>query len=196
MMRLQRPDAPLWLSENWEAWGKEYQQKRQEKPRYQFKWKIYKKVAVNHLLIPLLREMTADHCSFCDASPMISRLKETIEHFQPKSLYPLLVYQWANLFLCCYKCQGAKGEQFKHTLLKPDEMDYQFHLHFVVNFETGELSANPDNSPENQQRVKDTIALYNLNDPERLNDRICEFRKYTKISDPNVADFSYRFMFL
>ena len=196
MMKLDRPDAPSWLIKNWEKWGQKYQENRVRNPSHEFAWRSKDKITVNHHLIPLLRKMTEDHCSFCDASPMVARLKETIEHFKPKALYPLNVYEWENLFLCCYICQGAKREQFKITLLKPDEVDYEFNKYFIVNFETGTLSPNPVNSANDQQRAQDTIDLYNLNDPERLLDRICEFRKYTGIVNPNLTDFSYRFMFL
>ena len=198
-MKLHRPEAPAELAQNWEKWGQDYQKKKLANPRYKFTWRQEhqgRTIHVNKLLFPLLRQMTKDHCSFCDGFPLFSRIKETIEHFKPKAIYYLEVYRWDNLFLCCYKCQFAKGKKFRDTLLKPDDTKYEFDKYFVVDFETGEISPNPASPPEEQQRAKDTISIYNLNDPERLTDRICEFRKYTSIPNPNLTDFSYRFMFL
>ncbi len=193
-MKLQRPDPPDILAQNWEAWGLKYEQKKLQNPQHEFKWrkKIYS------LLIDLLLEMTRKHCSFCDSSPMRSQIRETIEHFRPKKDRPRLVYQWENLFACCDRCQNAKGDKFDEPLLKPDEMEYEFKRYFFFEETTGKLLPNLGASAEDQNRAAVTIQLYKLNDFGRPDARltVLEMSAAIQYSSLTLDDFSYRFMFL
>ncbi len=139
MMKLIRSNAPQWLSDNWERWSKSYRSKLEDNNRdNNFVWATHEREKVNHKLLPLLRTMTKDHCSFCDGFPMQSRIGDTIEHFKPKTKFPLESYKWENLFLCCSNCQ-KKNEDFDEKLLKPDDVKYEFSKYFDYNYQTGEL---------------------------------------------------------
>lgn len=179
---------------NWEAWGLDYEQKKLQNPKYEFQWR--KKVYSD--LIELLLIMTKKHCSFCDSSPMRSQIRETIEHFRPKSLFPRLAYQWENLFACCGRCQDAKGDKFDELLLKPDEIEYEFTRYFFFDAQTGELMPQPQATPEDQNRAVVTIQLYKLNEFGRPDARltVLEMSAALQYSSLTVDDFSYRFMFL
>jgi len=126
MMKLERSPAPEFLQKNYKAWGHEFADKRKENPAYSFTWKSYEGKRVNEILREFLVSITRNHCSFCDSYPLGTASRQTIEHFRPKSQYPLLAYTWHNLFLCCDVCQNAKNEKFDRKLLKPDKPDYCF----------------------------------------------------------------------
>jgi uncharacterized protein (TIGR02646 family) len=138
MMKSERPPAPQWLADNYERWGRQYQAKRDDPDKKnEFRWAVYQKQKVNARLLPVLREMTKRHCSFCDCHLR----RETIEHFRPAAKYPLESYLWSNLFICCFDCQ-AKYDEFDDKLLKPDDDDYEFKRYFFYDYTTGEIKPN------------------------------------------------------
>lgn len=192
-MKLQRPAPPVWLVKNGKKWGQDYEQKKLADPQYTFRWRVYRKIPVNQHLVPILREMTKDHCSFCDLLPVVPY---TLEHFRPKAKFPLLTYHWENLFICCGFCQQAKLELFPETLLKPDEIEYEYQRYFLCDPVTGMLEPNPKATAGDQQRAIDTINLYGLNDFGRPAHRRREIKKFALSSELTIDDFSFRFLFL
>ena len=200
MMKLHRPNPPDWLATKSQSWGLKYETRKSANPDCKFNWPTYRKVRINLHLLPLLIEMTSDHCSFCDGYPMRSFGGNSIEHFKPTSdpQYCRLVCQWENLFLCCYVCQGAKHEKFNDALLKPDEFGYEFNRYFVFDFATGIINPNPASDEAEQTRAKITIELYGLNRFDRPETRKQIFAQSTSIqtSDNDRSSYPYRFMFL
>lgn len=189
MMKIIRSHAPQFLADNWEDWGENYQN-----GGVNFTWKI-DGTNVRDEILPLLRTMTNDHCSYCDGFPMEAMLGDTIDHFKPKSLFPLEAYRWENLFLCCHICQ-KRINQFQEILLKPDEIEYEFANYFFYDTESGEIVPNKKADSENQKRAKYTIRIFKLNKFNRPNARKMFFRKFAK--DPNsvVEEYPFRFMFI
>lgn len=143
-------------------------------------------------MVALLSEMTQKHCSFCDAFPMGCRIPYTIEHFRPKTKFPLLAYQWKNLFLCCGLCQ-QKGDAFDERLLKPDDAGYHFDHYFVINWDTGELMPNAGGSDENQMRALITIKLFRLNENGKPQDRLEELDNWLCSQKRDINRYAYRF---
>jgi len=154
MIKIERTPAPAWLEENAQRWGAEYANKNN--PR--FRWKSYKGSTVDKHLIPLLKDMTNDHCSFCDDYEIVGE----IERFRPTSREPLLAYEWSNLFYCCHPCNQKKGSRFNEDLLKPDEETYSFEIYFIYDSITGEIKPNLASSADDIERAKETIKLYGL----------------------------------
>ena len=124
------------------------------------------------------------------------KLENTIDHFRPKELFPLLVYVWANLFLCCRNCQKRLTTFNKKLLLKPDKTDFDFHKYFMVNYVTGEIEVNPKASNFEQAQACYTINAFRLNDFDRPNCRLEEISAYDNSSNDNIEDYSYRFLFI
>lgn len=64
--------------------------------------------------IRVVREMLLAMCSglgrcmYCEDSHA-----HDVEHVRPKSLYPDLVFAWANFLYACSDCNGPKGAKFK-----------------------------------------------------------------------------------
>ena len=197
-MKIERPDAPGWLAESWEQWGREYAARLEANPAHRFTWRQIEGEKVNQKLLPLLKSMTASHCSFCDKFSMGGGdVKETIEHFRPKSRFPHLAYQWGNLFLACHYCQ-EKREAFHELLLKPDEVEYEFSRYFVFNFRTFKIEPRRDSgiSAADQRRAEITLSLYKLNYPGREQAREREHWQYQNDPNPVIDDYSYRYLFL
>lgn len=162
MRRFERGGEPGFLADKWERWGLEWEQRRNENLAAQFHWHEIEGERVNQKLLPLLKNQTQDHCSFCDAFPVAPPSIDTIEHFRPKSSYPRDAYRWTNLYFCCMYCQ-QKGEEFYETLLQPDADDYTFDRYFRWDFTTGEMMVNTLATLDDQQRADVTIRLYRLN---------------------------------
>jgi len=191
MKRFDRTSPPLWLDKKWEIWGMDWKNKYDKNRKAnEFIWRKYKGFGYDDL-IEKLGEMTQNHCSFCDAYPMFSRCKPAIEHFEPKTVNPLIAYKWDNLYISCYNCNSSKGDNFTDELLKPDTNDYQFSKYFVFNNFTGELEPNPYSSDLDKQRAEFTINLYGLNKNGKPNDRLEELEKINKA---NINKYSYRFL--
>lgn len=193
MIKITRPQQPIWLKENYKKWGKQWESNLSNKPKQKFNWSKYQKKRVNELLMPLLTEMTQQHCAFCDAHPM-GRIPNTIEHFRPTSKYPFLAYTWANLFLCCGNFQ-QRGDKFDKQLLKPDKDGYDFNHYFIYNYSKHIVEPNPAASIEFQKRAKLTIDLYKLNGFDRDKDRARVFKQFLNTTNANINDFPYRFIF-
>ncbi len=195
MERIKRTIAPGWLKEKWKEWGEVWADKYERtKKSSSFRWRRNKKKGYDDL-VQELSTMTQKHCSFCDAYPMGRRIPPTVEHFKPKTQFPLDAYKWENLFLCCGLCQ-EKGDEFDDGLLKPDEDYYSFDKYFDIDWVTGDLLPNKEALKEEQERAKITIELYRLNDNDKPKDRLEElkdFKNLKKWKDPDIDKFSYRF---
>ncbi len=190
MKEIKRTANPAYLS-NCEELGKEYAAKRikikKAKPQ-NFNWH-----GLYDFLLSDLSLLTQNHCSYCDLSGVRrGQTSPTIDHFRPKSKFPLLAYTWGNLFLCCTECQ-KRNANFSELLIKPDEADYKFDNYFIINTITGEIEPNITKSKENQKRAKITIQTFNLNDNERPKYRLEVLKQYQGTQNPVLNDFSYRF---
>jgi hypothetical protein len=82
--------------------------------------------------VRLMRELIAmnrghDRCMYCEYSEA-----GTVDHFNPKSIEPLLCFEWDNLVLACGRCQAAKVDSFTPDLLNPSDPTYRpwHHLDF------------------------------------------------------------------
>lgn len=56
-----------------------------------------------------LSKMFNDKCAYCE-SDIVHVDYGDIEHFKPKSKFPLRAVEWENLLLACSKCNG-KGQK-------------------------------------------------------------------------------------
>lgn len=189
MMPCTRPACPDWLEAQWETWGQEYADKLVQEPRYRFSWKQYEGEKVNHRLMPLLREMTADHCAYCDWFPTDVGTDRTIDHFRPKALFPREVYYWPNLYLCCRMCQEKDDANYSEDLIRPDEIDYDFDRFFIYNYLSGKLDANPDAGERDRSRASLTIKHFKLNEGGRPAARKRELKRFRKLPAEDRHEF-------
>ncbi len=188
MMKMERPQQPEWLKENYKKWGRRFKQKLANVGlSNDFIWATHQNIKVNVKLLPILRNATKKHCAFCD-----DKIKKgTIEHFRPTSKHPLLSYFWHNLFPSCSECQ-EKGGAFDKKLLKPDREDYEFRRYFLYNAFTGEITVNPKIGESEKIKAETTIKIYKLNREELIEDRLDCFESYQNVADEKRP---FRFIF-
>jgi len=190
MKEFVRTPIPSYLSD-YEQLGKEYAAKKANRKKAKadnFDWKgLYEPLLID------LSTLTKNHCSYCDLSGVRrGQSSPTIDHFKPKSKFPLLAYTWDNLFLCCTECQ-KRISKFDDLLLKPDSSDYTFDEYFIINTITGEIEPNKLKSKANQKRAKETIKIFKLNDFDRPKYRLEVWNNFQNYQNPVLDDFSYRF---
>jgi uncharacterized protein (TIGR02646 family) len=190
MRKFKRLPCPDCLKNNSEKWGNDWERRRKEDASAQFHWHQINNKPVNQLLLPALKQQTQEHCSFCDQFPVEPPSVGTIEHFYPKSEYPLKAYQWENLYFCCCHCQ-QKQARFDDKLLRPDADDYSFDRYFDWDYTQGLIKENSQASPADQERAKCTIELYQLNVGHPRCRRL-ELQKRRKALELPIDDFAYR----
>ncbi len=172
----------------WKYWGFKWAKSAKK----EFDWHDTRDILAEKLL-----DCTKQHCSFCDAYPMRSMIKDTIEHFRPKAKYPFLAYYWHNLFAACHICQEtAKNWDRKDDklVLKPDAVDYEFHKYFLFDMETGEICVNKYSAEKEQLNAEKTIFYYKFNEYGRPKARLDALKLYQ--NEPDFDKRVYRFMFL
>ncbi len=187
MRKFKRLEAPQFLVVKWEQWGLEWEKRHANNGS--FHWHVVEGESVNRQLLPVLKTQVQDHCSFCDAFPVSPPSNPTIEHFRPKTRFPLEAFKWENLYYCCDYCQG-KGEDFDEALFCPDAPDYQFDRYFRWDYTTGKLEINEQANPVDQNRAKVTVRLYRLNGHPSFRRR--EARSRSKRQDEPLDEFAYR----
>ena len=190
MKEFGRTPIPSYLLD-YEDFGKNFAIKRVNRKKGKsenFDWH-----GLYELLLIDLSIITQNHCSYCDLTGVRrGQSSPTIDHFRPKSKFPLFAYTWDNLFLCCTECQ-KRLSKFNDLLLKPDTMDYSFDEYFIINTITGEIEPNILKSKEYQKRAKETIKIFRLNDLDRPKYRLEVWNSYKNYQNPVLDDFSYRF---
>jgi uncharacterized protein (TIGR02646 family) len=191
-----RSEVPEFLVEKGSQWTEQWIALRQRNADAKFPWYQHEKKSVRDLLLPLLRNMTAGHCSFCDAFPLEGQSNEPIEHFRPKSVFPLLAYTWSNLYYCCEKCQSSKGEKWPDDVdvIAPDDPGYRWSDWFEFDYTNGQLRPNKFANELAQNRAAETIKLYGLGLAERARRRILELKKWNASDEQlrNIDEFAYR----
>ena len=192
MRKQTRGEAPEFLVAKWEEWGLAWEARLQSDRSSAWNWRQVDNEKVNHKLLPHLKSQAGDHCSFCDANPVSPPSNETIEHFQPKSIFPRQAWQWENLYFCCDFCQGQKREQWAPELLAPDQDGYAFGEYFYPDYTTGKIAIRPDISLEQQQRAECTLRLYGLNHPRHLPCRLEAQERRSALRDWDINRFPYR----
>ncbi len=195
MRKQTRPPTPQALIKHGERWSREWAELREKNPSASFRWHEIDGKSAREWLLPALKEMTLEHCAFCDYFRFDTCSMETVEHFRPKSAPQFYAdaYAWENLYYCCSRCQIAKGEKWDDRLLRPDVPEYVFELYFQFDYTEGEIHPNAVASTESQERARATIKLYDLNRPALCRDRKLKLREWQRPNTEHELDsWSFR----
>lgn len=202
MMPFVRGEVPEPLASNGPTWAQDWHGRR-EKARQNgerlptFDWPRWRNQKVNILLMPELLVLTEEHCAFCDGYPLDGNGKPTIEHFKPKSTFPLEAFAWSNLYPACFACNAVKREHWDVLLLRPDEIGYTFDRYFKFKRATGEIEANPRASAEDHARAEVTIRLFHINRMGRPQARLRAIKLFGLLgADGDLPLFPFRFALL
>jgi len=203
MMRCYRPAVPAVLTQHGPRWTERFVERRAKAAAAAFAWPRHEGQPLNEHLLPLLMEMTARHCVYCDHFELgVDGARATIDHFRPKGdrRFWALAFTWSNLFPCCDLCQAEKAERFCEEAPSPDAAGYNFEYYFVASFRTGEIIPNPAASAQDQERARATIEWLGLNrcDRPRSRRRWYELfyapRKWFRDDHPPIEELPYRFL--
>jgi uncharacterized protein (TIGR02646 family) len=187
------------LAENYIKWGEEFEQKLKNGGKSSnFSWKggVYKEIRDQ------LCSITKNHCSFCDDYPIGTQSKETIEHYFPKEKYPLLSYDWENLFYCCDKCQSEANKTLFQETLKPSDASYHFTKYFYFDLASGEIKVLENletESPIEFVRASAFLVRYGIcSNPKRNEARKRMYKIIMQVllsDDMQRDDFEYRYVY-
>lgn len=111
MIKIQKSNAPQVLLDNQNAWTEHLLNAIKTYDGYSNIPDAEKKSLLAHYkhkdIQKLLFESSHYKCAFCECKPGESSNIE-VEHFEPKSIYPELAFEWDNLLPSCRKCNEAK----------------------------------------------------------------------------------------
>ena len=151
----------------------------------------------------VLRVRFAGLCAYCER-----RTKGQVEHFRPKSKFPILVYCWSNWLLACGECNSAKLNRWPFRgyvdpcadseLERPEE-----YFDFETEIESGFVVPRSGLSEDRRQKAQQTIDDLGLNDLHNWESRLEWLTMFAAIlpDDPrnltaddrdNIAHFSSR----
>lgn len=182
MIKMKRNRTPIFLKNNKKIWTDSY---LNGSP---FSWHNKQKE-----LLKLLKNMTADHCAFCD-DVLVPKGSDNgeIEHFRPKEKYKKHAFAWSNLYPICRSCNGTKNDRFKRLLLRPDEKGFAFSNWFRIDPSTFELKPIKIGNT-NWKRAEITIQLYGLNE-KKTERRLFEHDRIINNQYANKNNQPFRFM--
>lgn len=108
-------------------------------------WKTARQTQSMRTVLGVLQKMAGarERCMYC-----VDSHGSDIEHFRPKSAYPMHAFVWSNMLLCCAECGRFKGDRFplsrtgQPSLVDPSAEDPWDHLDFDP--DTGNLTARYD----------------------------------------------------
>jgi uncharacterized protein (TIGR02646 family) len=165
-------EEEITLGEWWEA---KYNERKKSSD---WSWKGKDKIIGKALF-----DCNNDHCAYCDCHPLKDDRGFEIDHFKPKTKFPLEAFTYFNLFPSCNEC-NKKGSKYHVLLVKPDEMGYQFEDYFRYDSFTGEILVNFSKSEENQKRASKIIEIFKLNIGNKPRNRKTAIRKEVECDTP------------
>jgi uncharacterized protein (TIGR02646 family) len=189
MIPFVRQSNPLTLQEELtlsKRWHDELISKKASKQKANWSW--HKKY---DLLTNALLGCNNDHCAYCDCHPLKDDKGFEIDHFKPKTKFPLESFFYYNLFPSCREC-NKKNNNFDDLMLKPDEENYKFEDYFRYDSFTGEIIPNESKPIENQERAKITKDILRLNIGNKPMNRLKAIKKEIKLNTP-LDERPYRY---
>jgi uncharacterized protein (TIGR02646 family) len=189
MILFKRGANPLTTDEETELgqwWSEEYIKTKSTK---NWTWKGKEKIIKEALLL-----CNNDHCTYCDCHPLLDDRGFEIDHFKPKTKFPLEAFTYFNLFPSCREC-NKRMNKYHPLLLKPDEVNYQFKEYFRFDIFTGKILINESKSIENQERARITLDFFRLNIGNKPINRKKAIQKEIKVNSP-INERPYRYGYL
>lgn len=116
-----------------------------------------------------LRRAFSGICAYCETS-----CRGEVEHFQPKSRVPELVYRWSNWLLACHDCNFSKGRRAAgRRYVNPCAKFWFGHpeRYFTFNTETGRICPKDSLNRGSKEKAQRTICDLGLNDPHHMRNR-------------------------
>lgn len=182
MIKIQKPVAPQVLIDNKVAWTQNLLDAIRIYGGYSKIPEPEKKSLLSHYrhndIQTALSASSHHKCAFCECIPGESSHIE-VEHFEPKSLYPDLAFEWDNLLPSCRICNEAKADADTRTnpiinpaIEAPEQLlTYSF------------LQIKPLEGSGQEQKAQQTIDVCNLNCERLYNARATLMKAITEYID-------------
>ena len=159
-----------------------------------FLWGTHSKKLNSFHIVKALKKISKEHCFYCDYRLMKGVNEPEIDHFCPKTIYPLKAYYYPNLFLCCRACNKFKSSHYRRNyLLKFDDPNYNFDDYYYFDFSTDKIKVRPDIPHLSQVKARYTLMVLGINKPERPISRRKELNNYLNSGASHLSDYSYRY---
>lgn len=130
--------------------------------------------------IPRLHDTFGGVCAYLSVFIEIETGAVTVDHFQPKTLFPALAYEWKNFRLCSFGANRRKGD---HTdVLDPVGLTVET---FLLDLTSGAIRPNSALAPPTAQAAVATIKRLKLDSPGCRKMRAGRFSEYLQHKDAN-----------
>jgi len=104
------------------------------------------------------KELHAAYSGICAYTSMYLPEQGSVDHFQPKSNYPHLAYEWANFRLASGRVNNSKGNQL--NIIDPFQVENEW---FYMDIPACLLKPNPTLEKSLRNRISGTINSLRLN---------------------------------
>ena len=109
-------------------------------------------------------------CGYCEES-----CRGEVDHFQPISKFPKLVYEWENWIFSCHNCNNLKWNKWpSFGYVNPCSLKvaHRPEIYFKFDLVTGEILARNGLKPTQIKKAKNMISDLHLNEIFHLRKRI------------------------
>ena len=162
MIKIQKPIAPKILIDKQAIWTKALVDAVALHGGYDKIPETEKKSLLVHYkhkdIQKLLFDCNHHKCAFCECKPGESSNIE-VEHFEPKSIYPNLAFEWDNMLPSCRKCNEVKLDHDTRNspIINPAKEDPEMLLTYSF------LRMIPLQGSGQEEKAYNTITVCNLN---------------------------------
>jgi len=139
--------------------------------------------------LPQLRAAYREICAY--SATWIPHQNATVDHFQPRSRFPALAYEWGNFRLSDQKINSRKADNV--GVQDPFEIQPGW---FVLDFATFYVRSNVGLQAEDERRVVTTITLLRLNDDQLVEQRFAIVQEYARGTPIDYVERYYPFVAL
>ncbi len=139
--------------------------------------------------LPQLWRSYDEICAY--SAVWIASQSASVDHFQPRSRFPPLAYEWSNFRLSDQKINVRKGD--KTGIQDPFDVRPGW---FVLDFATFYVRSNGGLQPEDEDRVVFTISQLELNDDQLVEQRFAIVREYAQGTPIDYVERYYPFVAL
>lgn len=190
MIKIQKPAAPQILVDNQAVWTKNLLDAINTYGGYSKIPEVEKSSLLSHYrhkdIQDALFASSHQKCAFCECEPGESGHIE-VEHFEPKSLYPALAFEWDNFLPACRKCNEAKldFDTYVNPIINPAVEDPEQLLTYDY------LRIKPRAGSGEESKAQLTIDVCNLNCGRLYKARSALMRSITEYIDglPDKIDW-------
>lgn len=182
MIKIQKPAAPQVLVDNKATWTQSLLNAISSYGEYKKIPEYEKSRLLSHYrhkdIQTALFSSSHHKCAFCECRPGESGNIE-VEHFEPKSLYPDLAFEWANFLPSCRKCNEEKSDSDTRTnpIINPAIEDPEKLLTYQF------LRIKPLAGSGQERKAQHTIDVCNLNCDRLYKARSAIMRSITEYID-------------